>query len=391
MERSFHTATLINNKIFFIGGKSNNVLTNDFFYLDTSKKFDKSKSTLPLVNLNDKSLNLPKHYGATTSSFGELKDSIFFFGGDIGNSNDPSKLVFSFNTTQLEWKNITISQSMILNRRRYLSATIDNNNKIYLFGGEFVDPINSIDNSNETNIFNPLLNNWTIGKIGPVGRKGHTATFLPKTNEIIYIGGYGEDSFIDITNLDVYNTTNDTWNKVTTTNPPEPRFLHTAVLTNDDRIIIYGGVGNIVTILPIVISTDVPVLNYYVVLDTNTLEWHHSVANSLDRAPYKGHTATLINGLMFIAFGSIYSADKPFNNDILIYKIGDYANFTELFTTEDPPKDPPDRFKLIKPIVGAASSVLLVTVIIGFAGIKIRNKYIKHPGERPPEYLMPEP
>ncbi|GBB90349.1 hypothetical protein RclHR1_17290002 [Rhizophagus clarus] len=382
MERSSHTATLINKKIYFCGGKSKENLTNDFFYLDTSKKFDK-RNGLPLENLNDKSLNIPKRYGTVTTSFGEFKDSIFFFGGfdGVGNSNNPSS--FSFNTTQLEWKNI----SMIPDSRIYLSAITDNNDKIYLFGGEFIT--NMISNSNETNIFDPILNNWTIGKNGPLGRRGHTATFLPKTNEIIYIGGsYDQTSFIDIINLDVYNIANDTWYKVTTTNPPEPRYLHTAVLTNDSRIIIFGGAGSIDNTLPIVISTDVPVLNYYEVLDTNTLEWYHGVANSLDGVPYKGHTATLIDDLMFIAFGDIYSADKPFNNDILIYKIGDRANFTEVLTTEDPP-NLHKRIMPVVPIVEAMASVL-VTVIIGFAGIKI-HKFTKGKGERPPEYFMSDP
>jgi hypothetical protein len=73
---------------------------------------------------------------------------------------------------------------------------------------------------------------------------------------------------------------------------------------NDDRIIIFGGVGRVETKLPIIISNDIPVLNYYVVLDTNTLKWYHGVANSLDRVPYIGHTATLIDNFMFIAFGT---------------------------------------------------------------------------------------
>jgi hypothetical protein len=175
-----------------------------FFYFDTLKKFDKKKGSLPFVNLNYKSLNIPKHYGATTTSFSELKDSIFFFGGDMGNSNNSSELAFSFNITQLEWKNIIISQGMIPDRRRYLSAIADNNDKIYLFGGEFVDTTKLIDNSIEMNIFYTTVNNWTIGKNGPLGRKGYTATFLPRTKEIIYIGGYGENAFADITNVRKY-------------------------------------------------------------------------------------------------------------------------------------------------------------------------------------------
>ncbi|RIA81747.1 hypothetical protein C1645_789733, partial [Glomus cerebriforme] len=54
---------------------------------------------------------------------------------------------------------------MIPDRRRYLCAIADNNDKIYLFGGEF-----TIQTS---------FNNWNVGKNGLFGRKGYTATFLP--------------------------------------------------------------------------------------------------------------------------------------------------------------------------------------------------------------------
>src|ERR1043166_2949704 len=81
--RFLHTATLIGTKIYFLGGAisvSPRQSTNDFFYLDISKSFNKS-NPLPLVDLKDKALELPPHYAATATTFGELKDSIFFFGG----------------------------------------------------------------------------------------------------------------------------------------------------------------------------------------------------------------------------------------------------------------------------------------------------------------------
>jgi hypothetical protein len=75
---------------------------------------------------------------------------------------------------------------------------------------------------------------------------------------------------------------------------------------NDNRIIIFGGAGSSQTKLPISTSSDLPVLDYYVVLDVNTLEWYHGNANSLERVPYIGHTATLIDDFMFIAFGKYF-------------------------------------------------------------------------------------
>src|ERR1051326_6721171 len=87
--RYLHTATLIGTKIYFLGGVLNvdaTQFSNEFFYLDISKSFDKTKA-LPFVNLSDKASAIPNHYGATTATFGELKDSIFFFGGNMSSLN----------------------------------------------------------------------------------------------------------------------------------------------------------------------------------------------------------------------------------------------------------------------------------------------------------------
>ncbi|RIA82042.1 hypothetical protein C1645_835972 [Glomus cerebriforme] len=60
-------------------------------------------------------------------------------------------------------------------------------------------------------------------------RDGHTATFLPDTGEIIYIGDTLSKQLLDTT---IFTVTN---------NPPERRYGHTAVLIKDKRIIVFGG------------------------------------------------------------------------------------------------------------------------------------------------------
>ena len=62
--RYFATATLVGTKIYFLGGGAiTGQYSNDFFYLDISKSFDKTKA-LPFVNLSDKASEIPPHYGA---------------------------------------------------------------------------------------------------------------------------------------------------------------------------------------------------------------------------------------------------------------------------------------------------------------------------------------
>src|SRR5581483_554128 len=134
--RCFHTATLIGTKIYFLGGATsiNSVIlqttnyTNDFFYLDISNSFNKTNA-LPFVNLTNTSSEIPPHFAAATSVFGEPRDSIFFFGGDMGMYNDyPSKLTISFNTTtQLGWDTVTVSQGSYVPKRRVLMDAITDN------------------------------------------------------------------------------------------------------------------------------------------------------------------------------------------------------------------------------------------------------------------------
>jgi hypothetical protein len=208
--RSMHTATLIGTKIYFFGGAEDLKVTkflNDFFYLDISKSFDKEKKELPFVDLTDKALEIPPHFGAATTVFGALKDSIFFFGGEMGKSNDPSRLTYSFNTTQVKWKIVTVSQGVVPIRKQLMQAVTDNNDKVYIFGGGF---INNPDGyfSKGMVIFDTINKIWTNGEDGVIGRDGHTATFLPDTGEIIYIGGVFSDGqsyvLVDIANVCLY-------------------------------------------------------------------------------------------------------------------------------------------------------------------------------------------
>src|SRR4051794_23116647 len=95
--RSMHTSALVGTKLYFLGGTTSRInidanlkVLNDFFYLDISKSFDKTKGTLPFVDLSATALEIPPHFGAASTVFGEPKDTIFLFGGDMRNLNDQS-------------------------------------------------------------------------------------------------------------------------------------------------------------------------------------------------------------------------------------------------------------------------------------------------------------
>ena len=71
------------------------------------------------------------------------------------------------------------------------------------------------------------------------------------------------------------------------------------LIAKDYRIIIFGGIGG----FPTNDSGLIPVNVYYVVLDTRTFEWYHGTEDVSLMAPYVGHTASIYNDYVFIAFG----------------------------------------------------------------------------------------
>ncbi|GBB86471.1 hypothetical protein RclHR1_01290015 [Rhizophagus clarus] len=331
MQRAYHTATFVGDKIYFLGGFTESLnYTNDFFTLDVSKSFNQSEG-LPFEDLSYLSSSVPEHNRATTSVGGQLKDTIFLFDGHMGNyTNYASEVVQSFSTSEKIWQSVTINSGVEPLRRTSMNAATDNNGKVFLFGGaKELDPIQYY---NIMNTFDTINKVWNSMSTFETPRDGYTATYIPESNIIIYIGGFGgfgkynypysSPNLLDISNLDIYDTINNYWREQPTQNPPQSRVFHTAVLTNDSRIIVFGGADN---------TTSHPVNSHYEVLDVNTYQWYHGTDDVNIVAPFRGHTATLVGDYMFIAFGIVYTKDGNFpSNKIIIYKIGNYANFQEV-------------------------------------------------------------
>ncbi|CAB4483524.1 galactose oxidase, partial [Rhizophagus irregularis] len=339
MKRSFHTATLVGNKIYFLGGFTDFAnYTNDFFTLDVSKSFNQSEG-IPYEDLNYLSTGVPEHNRATTSVGGESKDTIFLFDGHMGNYTDyASEVVQSFSTSEKIWQTVTTNVGKEPMRRTSSNAATDSNGKAYLFGG--AKELRPIQYYNVMNTFDTINKVWfSINFDGiasaPTPRDGYTATFIPETSSIIYIGGFGKSSdpftaagLINIGNLDIYDTINNNWRQQSTSDPPSSRVFHTAVLTKDRRIILFGGADY---------TTKHPADSYYEVLNVNTYEWYHSNKDTYLGAPYKGHTATLVDDYMFISFGFAYTKHGTARSDeILIYKIGENADFDLVESFERP-------------------------------------------------------
>ncbi|PKK68092.1 galactose oxidase [Rhizophagus irregularis] len=352
-----HTATLIGDKIYFIGGYNfTTPKESDIFYYNG----------IAWVELNNQvsgqGADMPPKLGHTANVGGRNQDLIFIIGGD-----DEFSKVYQLDT---KTNNVTLPTilGIIPNRDSLVfMSSVSYKGKIYLFGGGKIEA-DIITLYNNHYIFNTNNSNWEDGSLvgAPPARYKHTATLV---NEMIYyIGGIQiNNSYVSYTlmsDIYQYNTISNTWSlEVATLAPgytPGRRAGHSAVLV-EDKICIFGGSIN-----------DSTPTESIAMLDTNTLEWSiPSFKNpgrpnmpTLPNLVY--HTATLVDKRMLVAFGNdtdksinaVTSGYKGLNNDFYIF---DFNNFEWYISTADELTNPSSNIpKLFSSSAGMPSSKLAI-------------------------------
>src|SRR5436853_2604096 len=97
MKRHDHTATIIDDKLYILGGSGHSG-DHEFFYLDVSNKIDtQNLSWNDLSNINI----VPSHYGATSVIGGANNDTLFLYGV----YNSAMALVYRFDPISERWDN----------------------------------------------------------------------------------------------------------------------------------------------------------------------------------------------------------------------------------------------------------------------------------------------
>nr|CAG8481668.1 2017_t:CDS:10 [Entrophospora candida] len=294
--RYAHASALIDNKLYVMCGVFNTALSKNFFYLDLSKSF--TDKLPPLVDVIS---NFPvKGAWLTASAGGHNNTTIFLFGGILQDAIDNNDLIFAFPSPDGPWQRLPISGTPPIGPRAGVKSVIDENGKMYLFGGDNGGGVTTNNNMYILDTINLMWSNG--GDADPAFRRTHAPGVLLKSGEILYIGGY-TDKFttVDINTVLVYNTKSSKWSATTAVGDViQTRFYHTAVLAPDGKIIIYGGA-----------NTENGTMSEpaMVLLDTNNSPYSWSIPNIPSNPPppppLMQHTANLVGNYMIVAFGSL--------------------------------------------------------------------------------------
>ncbi|RIA94428.1 hypothetical protein C1645_760191 [Glomus cerebriforme] len=312
--RFAHSSAVINNQFYIMGGQVNSpqIVSNDVFYLDLSQSFNlQNPSWIDIT----KSSGMP--FANSWASSAVSGDGILMFGGYTWslNSRTPDNsenTLCLFNTTTKQWS-IPAVNGKPPTRRKDMKIISDNTNNFYIYSG--------IQLNDDTQWFLDMYMldfsglNWELTQMNNAPtfpRADYTATMLP-SGIIVYIGGRTSvvqdglllESELNITQLTLFDTKDATWYPMVTNGVMiDNRRSHSAVLTSDGRIIIYGGVKG---------NNSLAAMPQLAVLDTTTTSYTWSVPIiSTQTVPLLAfHTADLYGDYMIVAFGNVTNGVTP--------------------------------------------------------------------------------
>ncbi|CAG8567406.1 15732_t:CDS:2 [Cetraspora pellucida] len=216
------SSALVGNKLYVFGSAIYSQ-TRETIILDV---------TLSTLNTSNPSWSLPNASVPTNSAFasacvgGPNKNTIFLLEHlDTNNNVTNTTVVYSFDTVSSTWSPTPVSGVAPESRQQFQASSSPS--------GVLLNDIFMLDTSSLV---------WTQGSLigAPTGRVEFSATLL-NNGRILYIGGDG----INMANIPFYNTNSGKWSStVAVGDTIDTRSSHTAVLSPDGHVIIYGGNNN---------------------------------------------------------------------------------------------------------------------------------------------------
>ncbi|RKP08787.1 hypothetical protein THASP1DRAFT_29433, partial [Thamnocephalis sphaerospora] len=240
-----HSAALLNNNLYIVGGRSGNngstsPLASEHFVLsmDVSQPFD---TKFPPWMLVDTPGNKPDPMMDGVVEVDTKNGRLILFGG-LGAQTSQSNAVWTLRPTSRSWSSDSNGNGPTPRRGNAGSASV--NNDLYVYGGV------SSDSSARTDKFNDLYSldksslTWTNHKKATGNNSApyqHTLSYVPGRKLLVSIGGTGDNNLVPMDQINWYNLEQDVWGTDTARGDiPSPRREHSAVVAGE-RIIVFGG------------------------------------------------------------------------------------------------------------------------------------------------------
>jgi N-acetylneuraminic acid mutarotase len=189
--RSVFTASLVNNKIYCIGGAAYNQVTDTWDIRNNVEAYDPMSDSWTILS--------PMLHSRSDHEAAVVDGKIYVIGGW---SNTNSSDVLVFNPANQSWTTMPGSATW-----RMGCAVSVFNNKIYIFGGT-TDNATKISNLVEE--FDPATGIFSQKTAMPTGREYCSATTM--NDKIFVIGGvYSRGNSADISKVEVYDPKKDSW------------------------------------------------------------------------------------------------------------------------------------------------------------------------------------
>ncbi|KAF0513069.1 galactose oxidase [Gigaspora margarita] len=355
--RYLQASALVDARFYFFGGYTsiNSSFTNEVWYLDLSDITTTSWH---------KDADMPVEYVLGSACVSPIDNStVLLVGGKMNtpNGHSNSSEINIFNSNNSQWKRPKVRLSNIATARIDISVVSKNDGKIFILGGISPDSAAWYD---DMIIFDFTVMAWSkVSQLNGLKYADYTATLLP-TGLIIYIGGRynGKNTLAKMDNILIFDTKSSSWsNKIASGVSIGSRVGHSAVLTLNGSIIIYGGTSDDSNLGP-------QVLPDIAVLDVNSWAWSNPKISQTNAPPsLTFHSAALYGNYMIITFGRITSTfavksnNMTLNNNIYIL---DTQNYTWINTTKNTSEKGKFNYILLFGIGALLVAFSLVVVLI---------------------------
>jgi hypothetical protein len=180
------TPLLKDGRTFVVGGWSDTAGTAPLL---TTELYDPTTGTWSLANNNISS-------SAAGASLIRLPDGrLLLCGGQVG-SNDSTTRAEIFEPSTLTWSPVTSMNQ----KRRNFSVIGLSDGKVLVLGGR-----GGMEYLNSAEIYDPVLDTWTFSASMGVARTNPMVSYLPGGQQILAVGGFGDDGHLSYAEIYNYN------------------------------------------------------------------------------------------------------------------------------------------------------------------------------------------